>query len=210
LTVAVVKLGGSSATAASLPRWLAAIEASTLPLVLVPGGGPFADTVRETQPVLGFSEHAAHEMAMLAMEQFGCILIDRAARLEAARTVQDIRAVLDSNRIPVWFPAKMTLNEPAIPASWDVTSDSLAAWLSTKLSANALLLIKQTDDFGSLDNPEALSARGIVDSAFPDLIGDVPALHLAGPRHLPSAAESFAQGGLPGEKMSRTAMKRAG
>jgi len=205
LNLAVIKIGGSVATSASLPLWLASIESSTLPLVLVPGGGPFADAVRETQPALGFSDRAAHEMAMLAMEQFGCILIDRATRLEAARTVQDIHASLDRNKIPVWFPTQMAVNEPTIPASWDITSDSLAARLCQALDANSLILIKQTDDFSGADTLETLSTRGIVDAAFPCFAAQIPALYIAGPRHL-----SFARDAFPGIQIAHTAIRKAG
>ncbi|MGC4025998.1 MAG: dihydroneopterin aldolase [Mesorhizobium sp.] len=201
----VVKLGGSAATAASLPLWLTAIEASKLPLVLVPGGGPFADAVREAQPALGFSDSAAHVMAMLAMEQFGQVLIDRTDRLDPARTVQEIRTALHKHRIPVWLPTQMALSDPAIPASWDITSDSLAAWLCQTINATALTLIKQTDDFAAHDTPETLSARGIVDAAFPYFAKKVPALYVAGPRHL-----SFANDTLPGIQIAHTGIRRTG
>lgn len=169
MTPAVVKLGGSSANSATLPDWLAAIKASTRPLVLVPGGGPFADRIRDSQRALGFSDEAAHAMALLAMEQFGHVLIDRAPRLRPARSMDEMRALLSEYKIPVWFPSQMALSEPAIPASWDVTSDSLAAWLAGKMNAEALLLIKQTDDFSESDDVASLTTRGIVDRAFPQL-----------------------------------------
>jgi aspartokinase-like uncharacterized kinase len=41
----VVKLGGSHVLSALLRRWLRAIAADAGKLVLVPGGGPFADGV---------------------------------------------------------------------------------------------------------------------------------------------------------------------
>jgi dihydroneopterin aldolase len=61
----------------------------------------------------------------------------------------------------------MVLDAPDIPVSWDVTSDSLAAWLADKLGARRLVLMKQValppDPAGADD----LAARGIVDKAFP-------------------------------------------
>lgn len=176
-----------------------------MPLVIVPGGGPFADAVREAQPALAFSDRAAHVMALLAMEQFGQVLIDRTTRLDPAHTVQEIRTALDRNRIPVWLPTQLALSDPTIPTSWDVTSDSLAAWLCQKLSATALVLIKQTDDFSAHDTPETLAARGIVDAAFPHFAAQIPALYLAGPRHL-----AFAHDTLPGEKITPAPVRRAG
>src|SRR5215510_16371000 len=69
--VTVVKLGGSYAHAAELKPWLAAIAACAGHVVLVPGGGPFADAVREAQARMGFDDRVAHRMALTAMAQYG-------------------------------------------------------------------------------------------------------------------------------------------
>ena len=84
---AVVKLGGSTASAAGMDAWIAALAGSGLPLVIVPGGGPFADQVRQAQKRLGFSDGAAHAMAILAMDQFGHVILDRDERLIAGAIV---------------------------------------------------------------------------------------------------------------------------
>ncbi len=73
----VVKLGGSLAASAHLPRLLQ--ELARLPdLVIAPGGGPFADAVRRAQTERGFDDAAAHDMALLAMAQFGRMLAAQA------------------------------------------------------------------------------------------------------------------------------------
>ncbi len=66
----VVRLGGSHAFSPLLRPWLAAIGAAAGRVVLVPGGGPFADTVRSAQAAMGFDDLAAHRMALLAMAQY--------------------------------------------------------------------------------------------------------------------------------------------
>ena len=45
----VVKLGGSFAFSVHLRAWIEAIAACAGRVVIVPGGGPFADTVRAAQ-----------------------------------------------------------------------------------------------------------------------------------------------------------------
>lgn len=50
----VVKLGGSNAGAPEMDIWLAALVESGWPVVIVPGGGPFADFIRDVQPRLDF------------------------------------------------------------------------------------------------------------------------------------------------------------
>ena len=82
----VVKIGGSLWRSPLLARWIAALRAFPGPLTIVPGGGPFADAVRAAQPTMGFSDRAAHKMAVLAMEQYGLALVDKFAGLESAAT----------------------------------------------------------------------------------------------------------------------------
>ena len=67
--------------------------------------------------------------------------------------------------MPVWLPTRMVL-EADIPASWEVTSDSLAAWLAAKLGARRLLLVKHVDAGAQAVRVQDLVARGIVDPAF--------------------------------------------
>ncbi|WP_166142134.1 aspartate kinase [Methylosinus sp. RM1] len=141
----VVKLGGSLAASPALRQWLAALRRYPGPLALVPGGGPFADAVRSAQKVLRFSDAAAHDMAIMAMEQYGRALCDLEPGLRPAATPQEAAAAHARGAIAVWSPVAMTRADPQIPASWDMTSDSLAAWYAHEAGARALLLIKSVD-----------------------------------------------------------------
>ena len=51
-----------------------------------------------------------------------------------------------------------------------MTSDSLAAWLTGKIGADSLLLIKQTGAFSADDTVDSLTAGGIVDAALPTML----------------------------------------
>ncbi|MEJ2394435.1 MAG: hypothetical protein P8Z77_06545 [Candidatus Thiodiazotropha sp.] len=60
--------------------------------------------------------------------------------------------------------------DPAIQHSWDVTSDSLAAWLARQLSADTLLLVKSvTLDSDSL-TLESLMQHDVIDAHFGDFL----------------------------------------
>jgi dihydroneopterin aldolase len=179
--VIVVKLGGSVAEAERLRGWLAALEAGRGRTVVVPGGGSFADAVRAEQRRQGFSDRAAHRMALLAMEQYALMLADLAPVLVPCRTLAEFREALASSDLPVWLPCTMALADAAIPESWEVTSDSLAAWLGRRLEAARLVLVKSIAAPVPLD-PAALAARGMVDSAFPRFVaGSGLALDWIGP-----------------------------
>jgi len=165
--VTVVKLGGSLVGSAGLPDWLDALADCAGRVVVVPGGGPFADAVRAAQPPMGFDDRAAHHMAVLAMEQFGCALASLHERFKRAQSIAAIRRMLRGRAVPVWAPIRMALAAPEIPASWDVTSDSLAAWLAGKIDAKRVLLVKPIQLGHESVSLEELVSRGVVDPALP-------------------------------------------
>lgn len=198
MSLAVVKLGGSTAADTRLFEWINALAAAGTPLVVVPGGGPFAEQVRETQVRIGFSDKAAHAMAIHGMDQFGLMLCDLCRRFSPARLEHQLWQVLKEGNIPVWLPSAMTIERSDIPASWDVTSDSLAAWLAGRLRADTLLLIKQSRDIRADDDVTALERRGIIDASLVSLLPSSVRLLMAGPDHVTDAASLMAQGSLPG------------
>lgn len=208
----VVKLGGSTANAVELALWADALGTAHLPVVIVPGGGPFADQVRLAQSQMGFSDSAAHAMAILAMEQFGHVILDGRPSLVAAAMVEEIEHALAERRTAVWMPSTMALAAPEIQHSWDITSDSLAAWLAGRLGAATLVLIKQSSDFSEQDTPESLRRRGIVDAAFARTLPQGVALRIAGPADAPQAKAALTSGKLFGTLVGRadTPVRKAG
>lgn len=127
--------------------------AAVRPLVVIPGGGPFADTVREFDRRFGLSPEAAHWMAILGMDQYAYVLADR---LPGARVVTDGREVAEALRgaaVPVLAPARWLRAADELPHSWDVTSDSLAAYLAVLLDAQELVLLKPVRGGAELMDP---------------------------------------------------------
>jgi aspartokinase-like uncharacterized kinase len=164
--VIVLKLGGSLAEGDALPRFLAPLSRGGGRLVVVPGGGVFADAVRAEQRRHGFSDAAAHRMALLAMESYAAMLIDLAPHLNPCRTIGDMHEALGRGAVPLWLPSAMALAESSIAQSWKVTSDSLAAWLARLLEASILALAKSAPAPRPLD-AQRLAADGMVDAEFP-------------------------------------------
>src|SRR5260370_35911398 len=66
----VVKLGGSFAFSAILTDWIRTLASCAGRVVIVPGGGPFADAVRTAQLRMGFDHRAAHLMSIPAMVEY--------------------------------------------------------------------------------------------------------------------------------------------
>lgn len=168
----VVKLGGSLSFTSNLKQWLESLrEYGKGKVVLVPGGGRFADQVREYQRYWAFDDKLAHRMAILAMHQTGLLFLGIEPSLKLSRT-GEIKRILSQHKIPVWLPDVKELDRDGVPASWEITSDSLAAWLAGKLGAERLVLVKSTLPL-SLD-PSILRASGIVDEAFFDWLPNIP------------------------------------
>jgi dihydroneopterin aldolase len=163
----VVKIGGSFAFSTHLRDWLRALAGCAGHAVIAPGGGPFADAVRSTQLKMGFDDRTAHHMALLAMEQYGRALAGCNSALMPADSLEAIQHGLRIGRTPVWMPVRMVLDAQDIAPSWEVTSDSLAAWLGGRLGGGRLFLVKHVPVLTERSKAEELAALGIVDRALP-------------------------------------------
>lgn len=122
-------------------------------VVVIPGGGPFARAVRDYDQVHALSPSAAHWMAILAMDQYAWAL---AERIPESVVVEDQGAIAQAHaahRIPVLAPFHWLRAADELPHSWDVTSDSLAAYLTTLLGAGELLLVKPVPGGRELCDP---------------------------------------------------------
>jgi len=198
----IVKLGGSLASSSELMAWLDALLAAETRIVVVPGGGPFADQVRQAQAQLGFDDATAHHLAILAMEQFGRALAGLRPGLCPAESKSAITAALRQGRLPVWMPARMTIGRRNIPGSWDVTSDSLALWLGRELGASRVLLVKSAPPRGPL-TARAFVANGLVDAAFPSFFAAYGGtVSYAGPGEQQRIADAFRRGEAPGKTIT--------
>jgi 5-(aminomethyl)-3-furanmethanol phosphate kinase len=170
----VVKLGGSFAYSDYLRDWIEALAACAGRVVIVPGGGPFADAVRRAQTQMRFDDKAAHHMAVLAMEQYGRALASFNSALSLAASAEAIRRDLAEKRVPIWMPSAMVLSATDIAQSWSVTSDSLAAWLAGKIGAARLWIVKRAKlPAGSTRLKDLIAAR-IVDEEFARILQLTP------------------------------------
>lgn len=139
----VVKLGGSLLGSAELPRWLdMLVKISDGKVIIVPGGSIFADAVRDAQQLAGVNDAIAHHLALLAMDQFGLLLTGMNPNLVTASSELELAERGWQHRAIVWLPSKMVLADDEIAKNWQVTSDSLSAWLANKIGAERLLLVK--------------------------------------------------------------------
>ncbi len=185
---AVVKVGGSLAEdAATLERFCQELSflAETHRLVVVPGGGKFADTARKLDKKFNLSNTVAHKMAILAMDQYGLLLSDITPNSYVSSSLEEIKSSA-KGILPIFLPSIHMFCEDALEHTWDVTSDSISAYLASLLHAEKLVLVTDVDGIFSDDpkkNPDAtlieeLPAKSLlswnmrtsVDKALPKLL----------------------------------------
>lgn len=165
----VVKVGGSLAETGRLKPILKLIANSKRPVVVVPGGGQFADKVRDLQNAIRFDDAAAHRLAMLGMHQMAEVYFTLEERLAPADSLDGIARVLATGLIPVWLPLQMCQDDREIPANWSISSDGLAARLAERMGGADLYLLKSIDVLGEASIAE-LTEAGVVDPAFHGIV----------------------------------------
>lgn len=160
----VVKVGGGLARdAGALRAWAAQIGAcgARHPLLVVPGGGGFADAVRAHDRRFGLRAGTAHWMAILAMDQFGWALSELIPGAVRRAGLGPVRA----GTVPVLLPSALLRERDPLPASWDVTADSIAAWVAGAAGARRLVLVKAIAGLGrerlTVAELEALRPDGV-------------------------------------------------
>ena len=168
----VVKIGGSLSHDPALRGWLTELaEVGGGRVVIVPGGGDFADKVRQYQAEWRFNDLAAHNMCLLAMTQYALMMQGLAPELVLASSEAKVRRALRDGRVAIWVPTSLMRDEPDAMSNWDTTSDSLAAWLSTMLNAERLIVVKSCPI--ELGEPlESLASSGVVDRRFLGYVKD--------------------------------------
>jgi aspartokinase-like uncharacterized kinase len=137
----VVKIGGGLLRDQGLDGLRRACAEATeiaarRPVLVVPGGGPFADAVRAVDELVGLDDATAHALALRAMDQLGLLL---RPLLPAAEVVAELVAprALALLQVEPAFTGR-----PGVPESWTVTSDSLAVLAAAAIGADEAVLLK--------------------------------------------------------------------
>jgi aspartokinase-like uncharacterized kinase len=106
------------------------------PVLVVPGGGPFADAVRAVDAQLGLADHVAHALALRAMDQLGVLLRPLLAGAEL------LSHLIAPSALALLLAAPAFEDRPEVPESWAVTSDSLAVLAAAAIGADEVVLLK--------------------------------------------------------------------
>jgi aspartokinase-like uncharacterized kinase len=153
--IAVYKIGGSLFDLPDLFDRLNALfrNERTRPLV-VAGGGGAADLVREWDRLHGLGESRSHRLAIQSLSLGAAFLADGLNGTIVAHR-ESAEATWSATQIPVldvaaFLDCEVTAGAEPLPASWDVTSDSIAAWVAERWPAR-LTLVKSASPETALD-----------------------------------------------------------
>ena len=140
----VVKVGGGLLSAEGIDGLRrACADVTTLatrgPVLVVPGGGPFADAVRQLDSTVGLGDRLAHRLALAAMDQLGLLLSEL---LPDATPVSSLAPPTGEPRLTLLRCAAALADRPDVPERWEVTSDSLAVLAAGVIGTRDAILLK--------------------------------------------------------------------
>ena len=136
------------------------------PLIIVPGGGIFADQVRNLQKSYTLNEMNAHFMAILSESLTGYLIHSLISNSKLISNINELKFDywIKDNRsiIPILLPFDHFLEFDPLPHSWDVTSDSIAYYFGSLLNAEKIILIKDVDGLFD-DDPKMNTAANFIE-----------------------------------------------
>lgn len=145
---AVIKVGGSLSKKPSALRALGVtlnLLAKSHHIAIVPGGGRFADTVRKLDKIFDIPATLSHRMAILAMDQYGLLLSTVISDSDLYNSIQKVEKSAKTGRAAIILPSKLLLKADPFEPSWNVTSDSIAAYIAVKLHSTKAIFVTDVD-----------------------------------------------------------------
>lgn len=178
-------------------RWLDRQPAAAN--IVIVGGGKLADVVREYDRLHSLSDSQAHWLAIRTMELNSRVLsslLPEATWLDSLtaavgwdkrgcerRPTKTAKVVPLAILNPYNFMVDDSSRQTPLPATWSVTSDSIAACAAEHTGALELVLLKSALPADGSSLNAAVSA-GFIDSMFPEVSRCVPSIrcvNLRGP-----------------------------
>lgn len=173
----VVKVGGSLLDMPDLgqrlTQWLDQ-RATNFPL-LIPGGGPTTDVVRQLDRVHTLGEERSHWLALRALTFNAHFLAALVPGVAVARQREECPDLWQRGVVPVLDAYTFLRADEGQPGClapcWEAASDAVAARVAHVVEARRLVLLKSVSLPSGMNWAEA-SRHGLVDTRFADVIGD--------------------------------------
>ncbi len=112
-------------------------------IILIPGGGSYANFVREMYDSLDLNEDLAHWMGIISMDHNGR---DLKKKFPELTLIDDFNKLGEFTKgISIFLPFKFLRKTDELPHKWDVTSDSITLYLAKMMKLEKCFLIKNVD-----------------------------------------------------------------
>jgi aspartokinase-like uncharacterized kinase len=144
----LVKVGGSLALQPGKLRFLCnrlSDFSKKGKVVVVPGGGQFADVVRDVDSRFSLSPNVSHRMAVLGMNQYGLLLSDLISNSVVVDDLSKINGIINQFQPAIVLPSMIMESADDLESSWDVTSDAISVHIAGRLSIKRVLLVTDVD-----------------------------------------------------------------
>ncbi|MFW9885200.1 MAG: hypothetical protein ACFFEX_12515 [Candidatus Thorarchaeota archaeon] len=134
------------------PYWLReilkviSVSSQTHNLLIVPGGGAFADLIRDFHTRKYLSDSAAHWLAIRCMDLTGFIMADMNSSMNLYSEKDALERWAEGKSFIIQ-PYELLKSHDRLPHSWDVTSDSIAYWIGIRGDADVVIFIKSINPY---------------------------------------------------------------
>ncbi len=187
----VIKVGGSLSENPAILKALCAKLceiAQTYQITVVPGGGKFADLIRELDDKFNLLPVFSHRMAILAMDQYGLFLSQIIPQACLCDSIEEAEQISKNKKVAIFLPSKLLFESDPFEPSWAITSDSISAYIAIKLDAKKVIFATDVDGIYdedpkllptaklqsniSIDQLLRCGGRTSVDSYLPNILGE--------------------------------------
>ncbi|AAB98446.1 delta 1-pyrroline-5-carboxylate synthetase [Methanocaldococcus jannaschii DSM 2661] len=176
----IVKIGGSLTYDAKplLKALKNYAKENNKKIVIIPGGGEFANVVRKIDKALNISNSLSHKLAIKCMDLIGEVYAE-IGYIKAYDTLFDLKREIEKEKIAILLPSKILLSTDIAEHSWAITSDSLSLYIGKLLDVREVIIATDVDGIydkfpgGKLLNIiNANDIKGLtsVDETFPILL----------------------------------------
>jgi aspartokinase-like uncharacterized kinase len=200
----IIKVGGSLLDLADLPLRLRNWTDSQSPGVnlFVVGGGGIVEAMRELDAIHDFEAAQVHWWCVHLLSTSAALLSSLVPEWPVLRTNLEVQSalgrqvdsngdwkenfVLDTGKLYTAEAVRQASVHPGegdaearavhLPLDWSTTTDSIAAWLCCRFTADELVLLKSVDVEGC--DWDSHAETGLVDAAFPSIVSKVPGIRV--------------------------------
>jgi len=162
MKIVVIKVGGSLFDLPDLAERLEGIlrQRKDDSILLIAGGGAVVDLVRRWDRIHKLGEERSHWLALKAMGVNENLLQSIVVNSQIVLNRTEAEKVWQRGGISILNCCRFLKSEEAttiamLPHTWEVTSDSIAAWVTRHWPADELLLLKSVDQKNSTEAVDA-------------------------------------------------------